>query len=142
MPTFTPRSEEELSNLIPHKSVCNFQVISTDDKPSKTGNEMITLQLKVWDDKGREHILTDHLVFSDRALFKVKHFCESVGIAEQYNAGQLEAFHCQDKSGKAHIIIEKDASGQYPDKNKIKDYVPESAKTVAPKPDFDDDIPF
>jgi len=139
---FTPKSESEIqrSNLI-DAGVYNFQVIAAKDTVSKNGNEMIELQLNVWDMNGREHFIYDYLL--EAMSFKLRHFAESTGLLGRYEAGELVANDCIGKSGNVEISIQAGRpnpnGGTYPDKNSVKDYI---VKSESDKPICIDDIPF
>jgi hypothetical protein len=144
MLSFTPKSEEEVLNLL-KPGVYDFQVKTAENSTSKKGNAMIKLTVVVWDKEGNEHYITDYLMAS--LMFKLKHFCDTVGLEEKYNQGQFTAEDCLNKSGKCKIRI--DEAGEYPAKNSIQDYIKSCDKTtVIPltqaKDDgfFDDNIPF
>ena len=137
---FLPMTEEEIrsANLIP-EGIYNFEVMSAEDKTSAKGNEMIELQLKVWDNIGKEHNIKDWLMGIPGMMYKLKHFCEVTGILGQYENGIVTSLSCTGKTGKLHLMIQKDKTGKYPDKNSVKDYEMEK------KPEeniLNDDIPF
>ena len=58
--SYTPKSEEQLirEGLMPDGTY-DFEVVETDDKPSKAGNTMLTLKLHVFDDDLNPNIITD-----------------------------------------------------------------------------------
>ena len=149
---FQPKTEQEIQamNLIA-PGVYQFEVIAAKDKMSKKGNEMIEVQLKIWDINGHEHFVYDYLLES--MSYKLKHFTDVTGLADKYAAGNLEASDCVGMCGNVELIIQSgqpkpDGSGNYPDKNAVKDYIAKGAasKTVkAPsvdEPFLDDDVPF
>jgi len=120
---FNPKTEQELKamNLI-EPGIYDYQVIDAKDTISKnSGNEMIELKLKIWDIEGRERLVFDYLLES--FAHKLRHFAESNSMLDKYEAGQFHASDCLGKSGKAEIIIQKDKTGLYSDKNSVKDYV-------------------
>jgi hypothetical protein len=151
--TFTPMTEEEINaaSLI-EAGIYDFQVISSVREISKAGNHQAKMQLKVWDNIGKEHFIYDWLVFSDKPLNirKIKHFCEGVGLEEEYKKGSIpEALF--GKCGKVEIGIQDERpdgkGGFYPKQNKVIDYVkggiPVPKKSIdQPKSELDDDIPF
>jgi hypothetical protein len=144
--TFTARTEEEINaiNLL-EPGECDFEVAKAVSKKSKaSGNPMIELTLKVWDIKGKEKTIFDYLINIPSMEYKIKHFCDSVGLDEDYQAGSLSAVKCEGKFGKLKLTIAKDKSGQYPDKNAVQDYVKSVSKKTngTEQPPFDDDIPF
>lgn len=142
-----------LSDIEP--GVYDFQVLKAEQKRSKSGNQMIELTLAVWDANGVQRHIFDYLVSMPSMVYKIKHFCDTVGLTKEYLAGCLNVNDCVDKCGKAEIIIQKgnqkpDGS-YYPDKNAVKDYVvtdKDAVKADLVKPNNngsefkDDDLPF
>ena len=133
---FTPLSEEEIkeSNLF-EPGIYNFEVLEALDKISKSGNEMIELKIKIWDNNGKEKIIYDYLL--EMMKFKLKHFSECVSLEDKYNDGGINANDCIGKSGELDLIIYVDKKGRYADKNAVKDYIVNKDKN-----DISDDIPF
>ncbi len=152
---FKPKTQEEImfeSNAISliMPGIYSFEVVEATNKLSKAGNEMIELKLKVWDDNGRERIIFDYLLES--MAHKLKHFCESAGLLDKYEMGNIDEMDCMGKSGLVDIIIQKgnkkpDGS-MYADRNSVKDYLIKEGftkpkLTLAANNDIiDDDIPF
>ncbi len=162
MYTFTPMSEEEIqASGLMEDGTYDFEVVKSTRKMSRSNNPMAELQLNVWDKDGRQHLVYDYLVFSSIPLNirKVKHFCEAVGLGEQYKQGQIPE-ELERYCGKAHVIKQagneipleklngKPAGSRYPDKNAVEDYIasdkvePKPAKPAADDLPFQDDIPF
>lgn len=149
---FTPKTKEELEfeNLLP-KGEYDFEVVKAEDAVSKkSGAEMIKVNLKVFHGNGFQFV-TDYLM--EAMAFKLRHFFETVGMIESYNAGQIQSADLIGVAGKVQIDIEP--AGEYPAKNVVKDYGSKAKKTAekeAAKPAFikeaqeevDDDqqIPF
>ncbi|TAL08491.1 MAG: DUF669 domain-containing protein [Nitrospirae bacterium] len=147
-----PRTEEEVQSiglLTPGKY--DVEVLDAQDRISKSGNEMIEMQLRVWGSDGKICILTDYLL--DAMAFKLRHFAEATGLIDKYNLGNLEAADCINKCAKAQITIQKgkekeDGSGEkYRDKNVITDYFIHTGKAPSSSPpqndDFlNDEVPF
>ena len=146
--TFTPRSDEEINALnLLEPGECDYEVVKAESKLSQaSGNKMIELVLKVWDVKGREKYVYDYLVNTPRMEYKIKHFCESANLMEDYISGSLSAIKCTGRCGKLKLIISKDKSGEHKDKNSVQDYIKLSEKEKVEfektKPFVDDDIPF
>ena len=145
---FTPRSAKEIAEagLLP-KGEYDFEVIRSENKVSKKGNDMIQVKLKVFHGASTPFI-DDYLLASMEA--KLRHFCEATGLLEKYESGALTAEDCLGRVGKVKIIVHEDKTGEYDPKNSVKDYVVKKAKK-----DFDeseipnktqdengDDIPF
>jgi hypothetical protein len=146
----TPRTEAQLQtiNLLP-QGIYDFMVVGVSDKPSKAGNEMITLTLKVWDETGKEHEIKDYLL--DALAYKVRHFAEATGLLDKYNAGNIDHNDCMGKTGRVEIIIQegqlKDDGSRHANRNSVKDYILSKDKALSkPKEitesDLDDSIPF
>lgn len=138
---FTPKTNEELSELgLIKDGIYNFEVLESAQQLSKSGNEMIKVKLGVWDSKGVMRVIFDYLL--EAMPHKLHHFCETTGLKDKYNIGELNAEDCLHKSGKVHITIEKgkekSEGGFYPDKNSVKDYVKEDKKVDL----LNDEIPF
>lgn len=152
--SFKVMTDEELNDLLP-QGVYSFEVTKSTRKVSKSGNDMAELNISVWDSNGKVYYLRDWLVFSSVALNirKIKHFCDAVGLAEQYKKGELPE-DLEKLSGKVKIGIEdeqpKADGGFWPKKNVVMDYVKADGNVVAIKPSqpakpddgFSDDIPF
>lgn len=153
--SFLPMTEEEINapSLI-DDGVYDFQVLKSTRKTSQKGNPMAELRLKLWDKEGKTHTLFDYLVFSQVPLNirKVKHFCDAVGLQEDYKKGKLPE-ELENFCGKAHIGIQekqpKSNGGFYPEKNVVVDYIisdksatkHESIKETVDQ-DLNDDLPF
>lgn len=149
---FEPLTEAELqtANLI-EPGVYDFEVIKSTKRPSKAGNPMAELTLNVWDKKGKTKTVFDYLVFTSAALSikKIKHFCDSTGLVEEYKKGSLPE-ELVGLSGKVAIDIQdempKPSGGYYPSKNVVIDYMKEGlveSKSANSSDSFkDDDIPF
>ena len=149
---FAPKTQEELDfeNLLP-KGEYDFEVAKAEDAVSKkTGAEMIKVNLKVFHDNGFQFV-TDYLM--EKMAYKLRHFFETIGQIEAYNAGSVVAADLVGACGKVQIDIEP--AGEFPAKNVVKDYgskAKKSAEKAAAKPAFikqaeaeaDDDgqIPF
>lgn len=145
--SFTPKSENELFDLLVD-GVYPFKVVDAAPHTSQTtGNQSIKLVLDV---KGHEI----KVYLSVNYLFLLKHFCDTVGLEDAYKQGKLSAELCKNKSGLCKVIIEEPAPGtNFFPKNVVKDFVKSDGEAVSGKvavdkktvPDeFDnmDDLPF
>lgn len=154
---FTPLSDEEIDaiNLI-DPGIYNFSVVKSTRKLSKSGNHMAELQLSIWDMAGKTHLIFDYLVFSNVPLNirKVKHFCDAVGLQEDYKKGQLPE-ELNNFCGKAEVGIQEaqrnPSGGMYSKKNVVVDYVSATEEkstniSVGKQKDstefIDDELPF
>lgn len=144
--SFNPLSDEQIialsnQNLLPDGDY-DFEVVNAVSSYSDAGNAMIKVTLSV--KCGKEaRIITDYLVASEKMMFKLKHFCESIGLENEYKSGNFLVSGCITRVGRAKIVLEKgkprkDGDGFYQDKNAVKDYIV-LLKVVE---DFNDDIKF
>ena len=134
---FTPKKDEELNNfeLFPAGEY-DFDIVKAEEQISKAGNEMIKLDLDIYAPSGKKTRVFDYLLES--IAYKIKHFCITTGLANEYETGILNADMCVNRSGKCKIIIQSDKNKKYDDKNAVKDYCGEaiSADKIA------EDVPF
>lgn len=141
----TPKTDKEIAEAnLWAAGIYGFEIATAEETISKSGNEMIKLALNVYDDKGNSKVLFDYLL--DTIPGKIKHLADICNLSIQYNDGNLQAFDLMGKKGLLKLIIQKDKSGQYADKNSIIDYITEEKQTnneiPAGNPILDDEIPF
>lgn len=144
--TYVPKSEEQLAKegLFP-EGIYDFEVVDTNDAPSKKGNDMFTLTLRVF---GDEEIRTvfDYIVpnsnFGERKLRRAAVAC---GLIDVYTSGELKHYTFMGATGKAKLKQQDGTDGFMP-KNVVADYLPRDDAHVAdPRPARDiinDEIPF
>ncbi len=149
---FAPKTEKEVAEegLLP-RGEYGFEVVSAENKISRANNEMIELKLNIFDEHGDARSIFDYLLES--MARKLRHAAEACGLLTEYESGDLDALDFVGKSGTLKIGIQKDKTGQYPDKNVVTDYVRKApvahaAPSKIPtgllgegKP-LDDEIPF
>lgn len=80
-----------------------FVVISAENRVSKNGNEMIAIEMEFTVADSRTITVYDYLTFTDAALFKIKQFCDAVGLADKWAAGELNADDCIGLEGSARL---------------------------------------
>lgn len=151
---FNPLSDDQI-NAIQNRSLLTdgiypFVVKAVEEQCSKSGILMLKVKLVVVAAENDMRVIFDYLLATEQMMFKLKHFCESIGIGDKYNQGGFEPSDCIERSGRVKIGIQKgaakdDGSGFYPDKNSVKDYV-KSEEVETPKNKVsnepDDDILF
>ena len=125
---FQPKSADDIKreSLIPTGEY-DFEVIKAEDKVSKSGNEMIAIQMHVFVD-GHARPCRDWLM--EKMSYKLRHFCETTGLIGKYDAGEFGSSDCVGRTGKVSIVI-KD-SEEYGPQNSVKDYVVTDKKTEDP----------
>jgi len=130
------------------RGLYDFEVVEAEDRTSKAGNDMVELQVRIYNQEGRSRVIFDYLVATEATGYKIRHFASATGMLAQYEKGELDAKQMLGKTGRCQLGIQKDKQGLYPDKNIINDYVPkvaggESGVSSAPAADeMDDEIPF
>jgi len=146
---YTPKTEEQLADeSLLDDGLYDFEIIDVDDRPSKKGNDMITLKLAVFNNDGTQRHIYDYLVignpFGERRL---RHAARTCGILDIYNSGNLTAQDFLDKSGRV-LLKRQNGTSEYPaPKNIVSDYPApgddKPAPPVGPAKDIiNDDIPF
>lgn len=163
---FQPKSHEEIEKEAAARGplkpgVYDFETTFAGEKLSQSGNEMIELELRVYDGDGGSRKMRDYLVSTPGMAYKLRHFCESVGLADKYECGEIQDFDLDGTTGKVRLGLERQAG--YAERNKVVDYVvdagaPKSARVsperpaarpaerkpamVSADPFEDDEIPF
>lgn len=143
---FKPKTDKEIAEMnVWPAGYYDFEVLEGQDTHSKKGNEMIVLKIKVFNNDSGFIILTDYLL--EVMPKKLKHAAVMCGLLDKYNTGTLSGLDFVSCVGKLQLGIEKDETGQYPDKNNIKDYgLPKDLSSVTPPAQvvepIDDDIPY
>lgn len=134
---FSPKSENDCRGykLLP-EATYDFVVDEAIKGKSKSGNDMITVSVAIWDGERVVTKIYDYLL--EAMMFKLRHCCGALGLMNQYNSGTLEAEMLINKGGKCIVGVEP-AKGEYKAKNIIKDYVPLQTQEAPLPPD---DMPF
>lgn len=126
---YIPKSEEELEKekqeAINASLLANgeydFEVITTSDKPSNSGAEMITLKLNVFDHEGNSRTIFDYL--TEAMGWKIRHAADACGLLATYESGSLAASSFDFCTGKVKIKTQK-GNKEYPNpKNVVEDYI-------------------
>lgn len=153
---FAPKKESEINKFenLPEGDY-PFTVLESGIQISKSaknaGKEMVRLKISVHGKDFDRHVY-DYFAdwFSE---WKLKHFCETAGLARNYAAGDVrpESDGWKDRTGMVRITIEDDP--KYGEKNSVDDYLPSEEQKVeslatpkpavpAPVPSEEDDVPF
>lgn len=156
---FSPKTQVEIDQEIAKfaawpRGSYDFEIAGAIDDVSKNGNEMIVLDLVIYNSHGDKKKLKDYLV--EAMPVKFRHLCHAVGLHDAYEGGIVAAHDFIGRTGKVTLQIEK--KDPYPEKNVVQDYVPaerSSASQASARPaaaarqkapagggDLDDEIPF
>lgn len=151
---FTPKSKEELAasnafDLI-QKGTYDVECISAIERKSSNGNDMFALNWRVFVGES-VRLMFDYIVPSnDMGLDKLFTLCQSVGLSEDYESGNLDAESFVGKCCKASIVQKKQKGGEYDGQmqNQIASYMnfaATGAAAAAPaksQPADEEDSPF
>jgi hypothetical protein len=143
---FQPKAEDEVKRAfapIP-KGTYDFEVLEASDEVSAKGNDMIKVNIAIWQGDKVLCRVFDYLLPSMEA--KLRHACDACGLLDRYQSGSLQAVDFIGRAGKVRIKIKKETD-QYPAKNEVEDYVCRPAKSLGSQtkdapPLTDDDCPF
>lgn len=125
-------------------------------RTSQSGNIMADMTLAVFDKLGNSHEVRDFLVFTEKMLWKIKHFCDSSGQSEIYLQELFEPEMAEQQHVRVKVARQvgneipfeklqgKPVGSKYPDKNVIDDYIPGKGASIGKPADefISDNIPF
>jgi len=123
-------------------------------KISATGNNMLVLNLDVYDNFGKSHRIFDYLVFSKAMMWKVIDFAESAGVLEDYKNKNFNPDTLRGLTVKVIIgtkfgdeipterLNGKPIGSKYPDKNVVVGYIPKDNAQEKKEEFIDSDLPF
>lgn len=145
--TYTPKTEAQLAKEgLLDEGTYDFEVIDTNDMPSKKGNDMFTLQLSIFDGEGGQRKIFDYIALSSNfGERKLRRAAEACGLIDVYTSGELKHYTFMGATGKAKVK-QQEGTEAYPlPKNVVADYLPRDDAEPAKKPARDiinDQIPF
>ena len=115
---FEPKSEEQIQRerCLP-AGVYDFEVVDATEKQSRSGKDMIELKLSVFVD---DHAVQVRDWIVEGFDWKLRHFCDTCGLLNQYEAGTITAEDCVGQAGTVQIVV-KD-SPDFGPQNSVKDY--------------------
>jgi hypothetical protein len=156
---YEPLTEEEANKsryTLVEEGDYNFEVLNVEDMLSKkTLKPMIKLTMQSWNTQGEEFTIIDYLVADPKMQWKIRNFCKSTGLINEYEQKNFNSSVCLRKTGTFHLKYQqggaKPEGGYYPDKNNVSDYILKDGvstsynksvqKTSNPE-NIDDDVPF
>lgn len=103
MPRFNPSDHEEKESFEVPTGDYPFAVFAAEEQMSSKDNEMINLELHVDIGRDKPLMVYDYLVFTPKALWKVKSFCDANGI--DFQSGELNAVDCEGLEGKVNLAL-------------------------------------
>lgn len=99
---------------------------------SRAGHPMLAIRLSV-----EGHMVMDYVVASEATAWRVRRFCEGLGL--DYDSGAIDTAALEGARIRVHVTTEP-ASGDWPAKNRIDSY--SGIKQAALKGKAEDDCPF
>lgn len=66
--------------------------------------------------------LTSYILLDKESIWKLKKLCKALDMEAEYATGKIEAGDLVGKSCEVEVVIQTDDSGQYDDKNEIKNF--------------------
>lgn len=116
--------EEALASGLLQPGIYDFEITAALDEISSSNNEMITLQLNVFDHDGSTRPIRAWLL--PQMPKQWKHAHDACGLMEKYQSGESVAADFIGKTGKLQLSIGepyKDKNGIERTSNKVEDYV-------------------
>jgi hypothetical protein len=136
-------SDEQMEALVPklEDGEHQFECIHATAGASKSGNKMLTLEFKTWNNDGLEFTVKDWIVLTPSWAYKLKRYWESVGEPDKYN-GRNKLIDFTNKFGVFKIKNEIDDEGNK--RPRVKAYIrPEDVKKPEKQHvDFGDTLDF
>lgn len=132
---FNPKSEKEIreGQLWPAGEY-DFEILeqaflagrewqTCETRSQSSGKDMIQLVVRIV--RGAQsRVVIDYLMAETPG--KLRHAADACGLIAEYDMGELSSADFIGSRGRLRLRIERDRSGQYPDKNAVGDYVPGS----------------
>lgn len=136
-----PAKAEEREFALPPIGEYNFMVVSAEKTFSSNGNPMIKVRLDL---QGADGSVFDNLVISDKMMWKLVSFFESIGLKKEGEELSLSIGDAADKAvGMEGFCKIKYETYNGEKRAKVDKYLIPTAKKAATAPVLDeDDIPF
>ena len=131
-PLYNPDDLEESTGGAVEAGEYFFKVESCDGHESQAGNSGMKLKLTVRVEDDRDISVYDYLMFTKKALWKMRDFCNSVGI-DFYGQNDLEPKDYLGMVGRANFELgeENEAGRRYLG---VDGYIPQNEQTAPEKP--------
>lgn len=136
-----PAKAEEREFALPPIGEYNFMVVSAEKTFSSNGNPMIKVRLDL---QGADGSVFDNLVISDKMMWKLVSFFESIGLKKEGEELSLSIGDAADKAvGMEGFCKIKHETYNGEKRAKVDKYLVPTAKKAATAPVLDeDDTPF
>jgi hypothetical protein len=137
-------AEEDKMRNVFEKGEYSFLVESVEKKDCKNGiNTMLVVNLLLMNE-GKSLKITDWIMLDmENFEYKLRHFADSCGLIEKYDANTLEDKDFLGREGMAKVsVTEYEKDGELIKTNKINDYVKAKMPKVNDSDFLNDAIPF
>jgi hypothetical protein len=122
------------------EGLCMFHVINVIDTCSQKGNDMLVIEMQVWDNRGKEGVLKEYILDHPDFDWKLHDFLDSINLSDMYlEGGTFDLDRIRGQAGKFILKYKKDKDGE--EQKNIKYVIPMPEQTPPPI-SFNDDIPF
>ena len=138
---FTPMTKEQQDERgkFYKEGFVDFVVLSLEEKISQAGNNMLVINLQLWDETGKNGTIKDHI--TENATWKLHDFLESIGYKEDADTGDIDLYKYRGCEGRGRVKYKKDEDGKW--KLQFNYVMPEMKSQLTPEPnDSLDDIKF
>lgn len=95
----------------------DYSVIEAEETVSTAGNDMFKIKLSV-----KNRFVYEYILMTAKQAWKLKSFCESIGIIDRYKTGVINAGDLVGCVGRCELGIEP-ASNGYDAKNRVKKWI-------------------
>lgn len=112
--TFDPRASDAPLARGRHEA----EIIAAEARTSRAGNPMLDMTYRVAGPTG-EVALKDYLVSTPRSKWKIKRFCQTLGL--DFEAGKIDPLSLIGRRLSVEVGIEDDGQGR--DRNVVSDYI-------------------
>jgi hypothetical protein len=121
------KAEKSLRTLLPAgKQDARF--VEAEERPAKSGKDMIAVGLAVIDADGQERVLRDYFTDSAACAVRFRHAAAAVGALERFEAGEISASDFVGHACRIQIGVEKKRG--YNPRNVVLDYSAAAASGV------------
>jgi hypothetical protein len=95
---FKPKTDDELYPKY-KEGDAQFEIVSAKEGSTQGGVPYLELNIKFYDADGRQGYVHDWLYGTDKSIWKLKLFADSVGLETEYMNGDITPQMCSRKAG-------------------------------------------
>lgn len=131
---FQPKTRKEIeSDLVLQPGIYDFECVKAEETVSKSGNQMLAIEIRVFKPDGSTTNMRDWLLPIDgMPMEKLLNFCDSVGLSGAFESGKLSAHDLIKRTGVVKTFVKEDP--EYGMQARVANYIPyEDDPTVEKK---------